>query len=171
MTVKGLEPEIQRLIAKHKSEVKKMKQIHEAEMLEADERAAQRYVKMTEELRDQLAQEKEAAVARERELGKERWGNVVFTSLWLCFATVAFGCLTVLMPSAIATANDTAYTAQAVVVAAAMVIIAACRSSLSTYITSFPFVSCMRTWITYSCLLPLGMNATSSRFEYSKSCF
>ncbi|XP_076449494.1 centrosomal protein of 131 kDa-like isoform X2 [Babylonia areolata] len=73
MTVKGLEPEIQRLIAKHKSEIKKIKQVHEAELLESDERAAQRYVKMTEELRDQLAQEKEAAVARERELGKERY--------------------------------------------------------------------------------------------------
>ncbi|KAK7506382.1 hypothetical protein BaRGS_00002494 [Batillaria attramentaria] len=72
MTVKGLEPEIQRLIAKHKAEIKKIKQVHEAELLEADERAAQRYVKMTEELRDQLAQEKEAACARERELAKER---------------------------------------------------------------------------------------------------
>ncbi|XP_071128289.1 centrosomal protein of 131 kDa-like [Mytilus edulis] len=73
MTVKGLEPEIQRLIAKHKSELKKIKQIHEAELLESDERAAQRYVKMTEELRDQLAKEKEAACARERELSKQRY--------------------------------------------------------------------------------------------------
>lgn len=74
MTVKGLEPEIQRLIAKHKSELKKIKQIHEAELLESDERAAQKYVRMTEELRDQLASEKEAACARERELAKQRLG-------------------------------------------------------------------------------------------------
>ena len=73
MTVKGLEPEIQRLIAKHKTELKKIKQIHEAELLESDERAAQRYVKMTEELRDQLAKEKEAACARERVLSKQRY--------------------------------------------------------------------------------------------------
>ncbi|PVD37615.1 hypothetical protein C0Q70_00211 [Pomacea canaliculata] len=73
MTVKGLEPEIQRLIAKHKAELKKVKHVHEAELLEADERAAQRYVKMTEELRDQLAKEKEAACAREREIAKERY--------------------------------------------------------------------------------------------------
>ena len=33
MTVKGLEPEIQRLIAKHKEEMKKVKSIHEAELL------------------------------------------------------------------------------------------------------------------------------------------
>ncbi|CAE1176038.1 AZI1 [Acanthosepion pharaonis] len=73
MTVKGLEPEIQRLIAKHKSELRKFKQIHEAELLEADERAAQRYVKMTEELRSQLAKEKEAACMHERELAKQRY--------------------------------------------------------------------------------------------------
>ncbi|RUS74495.1 hypothetical protein EGW08_017746 [Elysia chlorotica] len=73
MTVKGLEPEIQRLIAKHKSDMNKVKQIHEAELLEADERAAQKYVKMTEELRDQLATEKEAACTREREMSKQRY--------------------------------------------------------------------------------------------------
>lgn len=77
MTVKGLEPEIQRLIAKHKSELKKIKQIHEAELLESDERAAQKYVRMTEELRDQLASEKEAACARERELAKQRYEKQV----------------------------------------------------------------------------------------------
>jgi len=66
--VKGLEPEIQRLIAKHKAELKKVKQIQEAELLESDERAAQKYVRRTEELRDQLA-----ACARERELAKQRW--------------------------------------------------------------------------------------------------
>lgn len=73
MTVKGLEPEIQRLIAKHKSELRKFKQIHEAELLEADERAAQRYVKMTEDLRSQLAKEKEEACMHERELAKQRY--------------------------------------------------------------------------------------------------
>ena len=75
--MKGLEPEIQRLIAKHKAEIKKIKQIHEAELLEADERAAQRYVKMTEELRNQLAEEKEAACARERQLAMDRYEYVL----------------------------------------------------------------------------------------------
>lgn len=37
--MKGLEPEIQRLIAKHSAEVKKLKSIHEAELLASDERA------------------------------------------------------------------------------------------------------------------------------------
>lgn len=72
MTVKGLEPEIQRLIAKHKAEIKKIKSVQEAELLQSDEKAGGRYVRMVEELRDQLAKEKEAACAREREIAKQR---------------------------------------------------------------------------------------------------
>ena len=71
--MRGLEPEIQRLIAKHKAEIKKLKSVEQADLLAADERAAQRYVKMTEELRDQLASEKEAACARERELARQTY--------------------------------------------------------------------------------------------------
>jgi len=41
--------------------------------LESDERASQRYVRQIEELRDQLASEKEAACARERQLAKESY--------------------------------------------------------------------------------------------------
>ncbi|XP_071105625.1 centrosomal protein of 131 kDa-like [Haliotis cracherodii] len=73
MTVKGLEPEIQRLIAKHKAEIKKIKQLQEGDILESDERASHRYVKMMEELREQLEQEKEAACNRERQMAKERY--------------------------------------------------------------------------------------------------
>ena len=71
--MRGLEPEIQRLIAKHKAEIKKLKSIEQAEVLVCDERAAQRYIKMTEELRDQLASEKEAACGRERELARQTY--------------------------------------------------------------------------------------------------
>ena len=70
-TVKGFEPELHRLIAQHKSELTKIKSIHQAELLAADERAAQRYVKMTEELRDQLASETESACTRERDLARQ----------------------------------------------------------------------------------------------------
>ncbi|KAJ8038079.1 hypothetical protein HOLleu_19055 [Holothuria leucospilota] len=73
ITVKGLEPEIQRLIANHKAEIKKIKTIHEAELLQAEERAGQKYIQHTEELREQLAHEKEQACARERELSKQRY--------------------------------------------------------------------------------------------------
>ena len=34
----GLEPEIQKLISKHKQELKKLRALHEAELLQADDR-------------------------------------------------------------------------------------------------------------------------------------
>ncbi|XP_043941012.1 centrosomal protein of 131 kDa isoform X2 [Protopterus annectens] len=73
ITVKGLEPEIQKLIAKHKQEVKKLKALHEAELLQSDERAAQRYVRQLEEMRQQMEQEKEELSQRERELSRQRY--------------------------------------------------------------------------------------------------
>nr|XP_005988104.1 PREDICTED: centrosomal protein of 131 kDa isoform X2 [Latimeria chalumnae] len=73
ITVKGLEPEIQKLIAKHKQEIKKLKTLHEAEVMQSDERAAQRYIRQTEELREQLEREKEEQCQRERELARQRY--------------------------------------------------------------------------------------------------
>jgi 5-azacytidine-induced protein 1 len=77
LTVRGLEPEIQKLISKHKTELAKTKTIHEAELLAADERAAQRYVRMTEDLRDQLEREKESAIARERDSAREKYEKAI----------------------------------------------------------------------------------------------
>ncbi|XP_058649793.1 centrosomal protein of 131 kDa isoform X2 [Onychostoma macrolepis] len=73
ITVKGLEPEIQKLISKHKQELKKLRVLHEAELLQADERAAQRYVRQTEELRQQLERERDEQCQRDRELAKQRF--------------------------------------------------------------------------------------------------
>lgn len=73
ITVKGLEPEIQKLIAKHKQEIKKLKTLHEAELLQSDERAAQRYLRQTEELRALLEREQEEQSQRERELARQRY--------------------------------------------------------------------------------------------------
>ncbi|KAM4691561.1 centrosomal protein of 131 kDa isoform 2-T3 [Rhinophrynus dorsalis] len=75
ITVKGLEPEIQRLISKHKQEIRKLKALHEAELQQSDERAALRYVHQAEELRQNLEQEKEEVSQRERELAKQRYEN------------------------------------------------------------------------------------------------
>ena len=72
VTVKGLEPEIQRIIAKHKAELAKVKALHEAELLQADERASRKFVQQTQELREQLQKEKEADCAREREMAKNQ---------------------------------------------------------------------------------------------------
>lgn len=68
----GLEPEIQKLISKHKQELKKLRTLHEAELLQADDRAAHRYVRQCEELRQQLEREKEEQCHKERELAKQR---------------------------------------------------------------------------------------------------
>ncbi|CAB1312994.1 unnamed protein product, partial [Coregonus sp. 'balchen'] len=73
ITVKGLEPEIQKLICKHKQELKKLRVLHEAELLQADERAAQRYVRQSEELRQQLERDRDEQCQRERELAKQRF--------------------------------------------------------------------------------------------------
>ncbi|XP_075025466.1 centrosomal protein of 131 kDa isoform X2 [Calonectris borealis] len=72
ITVKGLEPEIQKLIAKHRQDIKKLKMLHEAELLQSDERAAQRYGRQAEELRGLLEREKEEQSQRERELARQR---------------------------------------------------------------------------------------------------
>nr|XP_019591264.1 PREDICTED: centrosomal protein of 131 kDa [Rhinolophus sinicus]XP_019591266.1 PREDICTED: centrosomal protein of 131 kDa [Rhinolophus sinicus] len=73
ITVRGLEPEIQKLIAKHKQEVKKLRSLHAAELLQADERAAQRYGRQAEALREQLEQEKAALCQQERERAQQRF--------------------------------------------------------------------------------------------------
>ncbi|NXH22912.1 CP131 protein, partial [Bucco capensis] len=71
ITVKGLEPEIQKLIAKHKQDIRKLKMLHEAELLQSDERAAQRYGRQAEELRGLLEQEREEQSQRERERARQ----------------------------------------------------------------------------------------------------
>ncbi|XP_059587958.1 centrosomal protein of 131 kDa isoform X4 [Alligator mississippiensis] len=73
ITVKGLEPEIQKLISKHKQEIKKLKALHEAELLQSDEQAAQRYVRQAQELRQLLEREKEEQGQREREMARQRY--------------------------------------------------------------------------------------------------
>uniref|UniRef100_A0A7N5JQX5 Centrosomal protein 131 n=1 Tax=Ailuropoda melanoleuca TaxID=9646 RepID=A0A7N5JQX5_AILME len=73
ITVRGLEPEVQKLIAKHKQEVKKLKCLHEAELLQADTRAAQRFGRQLEQLREHLEREKEALGQQERERAQQRF--------------------------------------------------------------------------------------------------
>ncbi|XP_009699195.1 PREDICTED: LOW QUALITY PROTEIN: centrosomal protein of 131 kDa, partial [Cariama cristata] len=72
ITVKGLEPEIQKLIAKHRQDIRKLKMLHEAELLQSDERAAQRYSRQAEELRGLLEREKEEQSQRERERARQQ---------------------------------------------------------------------------------------------------
>lgn len=69
----GLEPEIQKLIAKHKQEVRRLRDLHEAELLQREEQAAQRYLRQAEELRENAEREKEALGQQERERARQRW--------------------------------------------------------------------------------------------------
>ncbi|KAJ3607857.1 hypothetical protein NHX12_024908 [Muraenolepis orangiensis] len=73
ITVKGLEPEIQKLISKHKQELKRLRAAHEAELQGSDQRAAQRYVLQCQELREQLGREKDQQCQREKDAAKQRY--------------------------------------------------------------------------------------------------
>ncbi|XP_053426155.1 centrosomal protein of 131 kDa isoform X2 [Nycticebus coucang] len=82
ITVRGLEPEIQKLISKHKQELRKLKGLHEAELLQVDERASQRYLRQAAELREQLEQEKEALGQQERERARQRFEQHLEQEQW-----------------------------------------------------------------------------------------
>ncbi|XP_003496925.1 centrosomal protein of 131 kDa isoform X2 [Cricetulus griseus] len=73
ITVRGLEPEIQKLIAKHKQEVRRLRGLHEAELQQREEQAAQRHLRQEEELREHLEREKEALARQERERAQQRF--------------------------------------------------------------------------------------------------
>ncbi|XP_066056780.1 centrosomal protein of 131 kDa isoform X3 [Chamaea fasciata] len=72
ITVKGLEPEIQKLVAKHREDIRQLKLLHEAELLRSDERAAQHFGRQAQELRGLLEREKEEQSQRERERARQR---------------------------------------------------------------------------------------------------
>ncbi|XP_030195732.1 centrosomal protein of 131 kDa isoform X2 [Gadus morhua] len=73
ITVKGLEPEIQKLISKHKQELQRLRLAHDGELQTSDARAAQRYVRQGEELRQQLERDKDEQCQREKETAKQRY--------------------------------------------------------------------------------------------------
>lgn len=68
----GLEPEIQKLLAKHREDIRQLKLLHEAELLQSDERAAQRYGRQAQELRGLLERQREEQSQRERERARQR---------------------------------------------------------------------------------------------------
>lgn len=66
---------MQRLISKHKQELRRLRGLHEAELQQAEERAAQRQLRQVEELRVRLEQEKEELGRQERERARQRWAS------------------------------------------------------------------------------------------------
>ncbi|XP_031208678.1 centrosomal protein of 131 kDa isoform X2 [Mastomys coucha] len=73
ITVRGLEPEIQKLIAKHKQEVRRLRSLHEAELQQREEQATQRHLRQSEELREHLEREREVLGQQERERAQQRF--------------------------------------------------------------------------------------------------
>lgn len=72
-TVNALEPEIQRLMNAHKQELSRVKTLHEADLLESDEKAGRKYVEQMAKLRKDLENERDDLVERERANASNRY--------------------------------------------------------------------------------------------------
>jgi len=72
MTVKGLEPELHRMNTRHQQEISDLRLLHKQELDELELRAARKTAQQMEQLRDFLTAEKEEALAREKELFRQR---------------------------------------------------------------------------------------------------
>jgi 5-azacytidine-induced protein 1 len=72
MTVKGLEPELERMNTRHQQELSDLRLLHKQELDDLELRASRKTAQQMEQLRDQLTAEKEEALAKERELLRQR---------------------------------------------------------------------------------------------------
>lgn len=73
LTVRGLEPELTRLNSQHEQEMSALRTLHAQELEQMEVRAARRAAQQMEVLREQLVQEKEDALTRERDLLRQRF--------------------------------------------------------------------------------------------------
>lgn len=62
-------------MAKHREDIRQLKLLHEAELLQSDERAAQRYGQQAQELRGLLERERDEQSQRERQRARQRCGT------------------------------------------------------------------------------------------------
>lgn len=72
MTVKGLEPEVQRIIQRHQQEMSEMRAYYANEMQDIEERYARKQTHQLQELRESFNREKDEACRREREILQKR---------------------------------------------------------------------------------------------------
>lgn len=72
MTVKGLEPEVQRIIQRHQQEMSEMRAWHADEVREIEERYSRKLHMQLDDLRQKFLKEKEDLVESERELANRR---------------------------------------------------------------------------------------------------
>lgn len=66
-TVKGLEPEIQRIVERNKDEIRRLQDQHQIDMRGKRENTTEEYEKRMQDLRTKLSNEKEDAIDKERE--------------------------------------------------------------------------------------------------------
>lgn len=65
-TVKGLEPEIQRIVERNKDDIRKLEEKHQSELRAAREQMLLEQERKFQEMRERLAREKEEALDQER---------------------------------------------------------------------------------------------------------
>ncbi|XP_074036118.1 uncharacterized protein isoform X3 [Leptinotarsa decemlineata] len=77
LTVKSIEPEIQSMEKRQQQELADMRAIHKKEIEDLELKAARRMQQQCEALRAQLVEEREKALAHERELMRQRYEKMV----------------------------------------------------------------------------------------------
>lgn len=77
MTVKSLEPELESMNIRHQQELSDLRAIHKREIEDLELKAARRTQQQCEALRQQMAEEREKALAHEREILRQRYEQMV----------------------------------------------------------------------------------------------
>lgn len=72
LTVKGLEQEINKMTNEHQKEINELKRHHQQEILDAVEESRQKHETIEMSIRDSYAQDREAAIEKERNAIRER---------------------------------------------------------------------------------------------------
>ena len=70
--MKGLEPEIQSLITRHKAELSRLQALHEKEVADTEERCEMRTRKQIHDVRIELEKEKEDACNKTRDTTRNK---------------------------------------------------------------------------------------------------
>ncbi|XP_045477152.1 centrosomal protein of 131 kDa isoform X2 [Harmonia axyridis] len=77
MAVKSIEPEVERMEKRHQEELSNLRMVHKREIEELELRAARKMQEHSENLREQLIEDREKALAHEREVMRLRYEKMV----------------------------------------------------------------------------------------------